>query len=120
MNGTVTQLECDYKQKQVVLVQQCVETAVTYASLIEIASNIIAELDVLVSFATAAALSPNVYTRPILHPIQTETKSKRILSLKNARHPCVELMDGVSFIPNMYELDTESAKLQLVTGPNMV
>jgi DNA mismatch repair protein MSH2 len=43
---------------------------------------------------------------------------QRKLFLKNARHPCVELMDSVSFLPNDYDLNEQSS-LQLITGPNM-
>lgn len=37
-----------------------------------------------------------------------------------ARHPCVELMDGVNFIANNYHFEKKKSNFQLVTGPNMV
>jgi DNA mismatch repair protein MSH2 len=117
-------LEDEYKHKQQALTVQCVETALTYMPMVEQAATVVAELDIFQSLASVAALSPAIYTRPILHPMTgaaegDATVPKRRLHLKNARHPCVELMDGMSFIPNTYELDAESARLQLITGPNM-
>lgn len=73
------------------------------------------ELDVLIGFATAAALSPSgPYIRPIIHPL-----GAGILNLQQARHPCVELMDGVQFIPNDYTLQRDVSNFQIITGPNM-
>lgn len=127
-------LETDYRHQQQALTVQCVETALTYMPMVEMASSVVAELDIFQSLASVAALSPAVYTRPILHPMTASSSidtsatesvdgapavPKRRLHLKNARHPCVELMDSMSFIPNTYELDVESARLQLITGPNM-
>lgn len=124
-SDSIKQLEQDYKKKQQELISQCIDTALTYLPIVDIASKIVSELDVLVSFASVAALSPSVYSRPILHPLvdpascADSTPPVRVLNLKNARHPCVELMDNMSFIPNDYDLHSETSRLQLITGPNM-
>jgi dsDNA-specific endonuclease/ATPase MutS2 len=39
--------------------------------------------------------------------------------LMQARHPCVEAMDDMSFIPNDVVLKREDSNLQIITGPNM-
>ena len=39
--------------------------------------------------------------------------------MQEARHPCVELMDEVQFIPNDYDLVRGTSGFQIVTGPNM-
>ena len=70
----------------------------------------------LASFATVAALSPVEYTRPIIHP----NDHKSCIKLSQARHPCVELMDEVSFIANDYDLVQDESSYQIITGPNMV
>ena len=57
-------LQSEYDAQQAVLVQQALDTARTYLPVVEAVAALIAELDVLVSFATAAALSPGVYVRP--------------------------------------------------------
>jgi hypothetical protein len=36
-----------------------------------------------------------------------------------ARHPCVESMDEMSFIPNDVVLRRKTSNLQIITGPNM-
>jgi len=83
-------------------------------SVAESASRLVAEIDVLVSFATVAALAPVEYVRPTVLP-----KGSGILRLRKARHPCVELMDRVDFIPNDYDFVKGDSQFQIVTGPNM-
>jgi DNA mismatch repair protein MSH2 len=79
---------------------------------------------VLTSFAAVAALAPNTYCRPVLHPLGSGTddsneRPSRVLSLRKARHPCVELMDYMDFIANDYNLCDGSSSFQIITGPNM-
>lgn len=70
-------LQSEYDEKQSELVTQAVETARTYLPVVEAIAAILAELDVLLSFATAAALSPGKYIRPTIHE-----KGSGILNLK--------------------------------------
>jgi DNA mismatch repair protein MSH2 len=107
-------IQDDYREQQQELVVKALETAATYTPLLECVAHLIAELDVLVSFSSSAALSPGVYVRPTL--LQ---KGGGVLQLEQARHPCVELMDGVNFIPNNYDLVRGTSGFQIVTGPNM-
>mmetsp|Transcript_31903 Transcript_31903/g.45919 ORF Transcript_31903/g.45919 Transcript_31903/m.45919 type:complete len:825 (-) Transcript_31903:85-2559(-) len=107
-------IQVEYREKQQELVEKAVETASTYVPLLECVASLVAELDVLIAFATAAALSPGVYVRPKMLP-----KGAGELVLLQARHPCVELMDGVDFIPNDYVLRKGQSEFQIVTGPNM-
>ena len=89
-------------------------TATTYLPVAEAAAAIVAELDVLTAFATAAALAPGEYVRPTVHPA-----GGGIINLQGARHPCVELMDGVDFISNDYDMKRGESNFQIITGPNM-
>ena len=95
--------------------EKAVETARSFIPLIEAASNMVAELDVLASFAASAALAPVEYVRPLVRPLGTN-----VIKLHKARHPCVELMDGVDFIANDCILNSSGANFQIITGPNMV
>lgn len=105
----------EYQEKQQELVNKALETASTYLPVLETAAGLIAELDVLLSFATTAALAPAEYTRPKILP-----KEMDFIDLKNARHPCVELMDGVThFVPNNCTMRKGVDQFQIVTGPNM-
>jgi len=58
-------------------------------------SRTLAQLDVLTSFAMLAASSLRQYVRPKLR-----LQGTGLLDLKQVRHPCVELQDSVSYIPN--------------------
>ena len=104
----------EYKSQQAGLVGKAVGTATTYLPVAEAAAAIVAELDVLVGFATAAALAPGEYVRPVVHP-----QGGGIINLQGARHPCVELMDGVDFISNDYDMRRGESNFQIITGPNM-
>lgn len=128
-------------------------TARTYLPIVETACDVVSQLDVLVSFATVAALSPESYVRPSLSPLTSRTRANttassdgekdsriddamdeekdgsgstarqqtdRKIILRKARHPCVELMDGIDFIGNDYTLEESSSNFQIITGPNMV
>jgi hypothetical protein len=44
---------------------------------------------------------------------------KKVCLLRGARHPCVELMDGVDFVANSYDLRSGDKEFMLITGPNM-
>lgn len=77
-------------------------------------SSMVAEIDLLSSFAHLAALRN--YTQPILEPTP-------ILEIVGGRHPVIEhLMDTAGegrFVPNDLYLDTSGPCLLLLTGPNM-
>jgi DNA mismatch repair protein MSH2 len=93
-----------------------VATAATYTPVIETAARLIAELDVLLSFAHVASHCPaGDYVRPRF----VDDGEQAEIKLMGARHPCVELQNGVSFIANNYEFERSNSKFQIVTGPNM-
>lgn len=91
-----------------------VETACTYLPLLEAATGLVAELDVLVAFGHVAALAPTEYVRPTLLPA-----GSGVLKVVEGRHPCLEMQADVSFIPNDYIMETGKSNFGLVTGPNM-
>jgi len=97
-------------------VTHSMEMAVTYVPLLEKASLIIAELDVLASLAHVAAFSPHGYCKPVM----TDSEEDGVgIELEGARHPCVELQENVEFIPNDFNMVYGSSTFWLVTGPNM-
>lgn len=55
----------------------------------------LAQLDCLLSFAIAAISAPNCYTRP-----KMSSEGSGVLEFKQLRHPCLELQEDVTFIPN--------------------
>ncbi len=71
----------------------------------------VAELDVISSFASVAVKYN--YVRPTIN------LSGRV-SIKDGRHPVVEaLMKNAQFVPNDTELDENSNRMAIITGPNM-
>jgi DNA mismatch repair protein MutS len=78
-------------------------------------ADALAELDVLVSFATVAA--EHDYTRPDVG-VDPETNGDRGgVHIEDGRHPVVERTEA-SFVPNDAHLD-RSERLAVLTGPNM-
>lgn len=88
-------------------VDRVVETGV---SLKEMAASL-AELDVL------ASLSEVAWDRRYCRP---EVDRGGLMSIEGGRHPVVEeALGGDPFTPNGIELDTDGARIALLTGPNM-
>lgn len=133
MSERYLDLEKEYQSKQDEVVGKVLDVAMTYLPLLESVGQLVSELDVLLSFAVVSATSSQGYVRPTMLPLlprdqDGKVEGKRIISLKDARHPCVELMDNMTFIPNDYvlqntqlstETETDNAMFQIITGPNM-
>lgn len=81
-----------------------------YIKKIQEAGYVLAYLDCLYALADAASVYG--YVRPCLN-------SKKIIKIKNGRHPVVERIQDELFIPNDVYLDSESQRILIVTGPNM-
>ncbi|MDA0713139.1 MAG: DNA mismatch repair protein MutS, partial [bacterium] len=78
-------------------------------------AKIIAQLDVLASFAEVA--DRQRYIRPKLLPM-----SNRQMQIVEGRHPVVEVLANKrknTFVPNNTEMNTDTNRLLLITGPNM-
>ncbi len=75
-------------------------------------ASLVAQLDVLCSFAQLAR--DNKYVRPVLDDSQA-------LSITQGRHPVIEkqLPLGESYIANDVFLDRETQQMIMITGPNM-
>ena len=56
---------------------------------------LLATLDCVVSLASVAVSAPVPYCRPKILP-----RGSGVLELVDCRHPCLEMEDHVSFIPN--------------------
>lgn len=77
---------------------------------VQTTAHAIARLDVLCSFANVSV--QNRYTRPLVNA------SGRIV-LSDARHPVVEALLDVPFVPNDVLLDSGENRVAIITGPNM-
>ena len=106
----------EYQVKQREIASRAAEVAATYVPVLERASFIVSELDVLASLAHVAATSPHGYCLPIMTDGEEDGLG---IELKAARHPCVELQDDVDYIPNDVSLKFGESSFLVVTGPNM-
>ena len=104
----------DYKQIQDELVQRVLMIVSSYYPVMEKVSGLIAELDVLVSFAVSSTLSStSVYVKPIF------AEDDGQIIIKKCRHPLIELMDPLTCIANSCEMIKGKSNLHIITGPNM-
>ncbi|MBE6764859.1 MAG: DNA mismatch repair protein MutS [Ruminococcaceae bacterium] len=77
---------------------------------VQATAHAIARLDVLCSFANVSV--QNRYTRPLVN-----ASGKIVLS--DSRHPVVEALLDVPFVPNDVLLDSGDNRVAIITGPNM-
>ncbi|KAA1473044.1 DNA mismatch repair protein [Dentipellis sp. KUC8613] len=103
-----------YKRTQSGLVKEVVSIASTYTPVLEHLNGVLAHLDVILSFAQVAVNAPEAYVKPTILD-----KGAGDLILKEARHPCLEVQDDMSFIPNDVEMVKNESEFQIITGPNM-
>lgn len=86
------------------------EQVKTYIPNLKRQAKRIAELDCLQNFSEVA--TNNNYTEPVI-------SSRRVLDIKDARHPVVEqVMERDQYVPNDCLLD-DNGFIYLITGPNM-
>lgn len=83
-----------------------------YIPAIQLDSNLIAQLDCLLSFAKLS--TDNRYMKP-------EINDDDIIEIKQGRHPVIEkqLPLGETYVPNDIYLDSNSQQIMMITGPNM-
>lgn len=111
MEGTI--LGADERARQLEYELFCAlrEQVAHYIDAIQTTSDALAEADVLLSLAEKA--QHHRYCRPRL----LENRSLRIV---NGRHPVIEqVQTDCSFVPNDTEMDEESNRVLILTGPNM-
>ncbi|OCF39837.1 DNA mismatch repair protein MSH2 [Kwoniella heveanensis CBS 569] len=107
-------LQDKYERQQRHLVKEVVGIASSYAPVLEMLDNVIAAIDVTLSFAHVSANAPIPYVKPKL----TERGTGDVI-LRGARHPCLEVQDDVTFIPNDHEMRKDTSEFVILTGPNM-
>jgi DNA mismatch repair protein MSH2 len=104
----------NYNRTQSGLVNEVVGVAASYCPVIERLAEVLAHLDVIVSFAHVSVHAPTSYVRPKMH-----SRGTGDTILKESRHPCLEMQDDVSFITNDVTLRRGTSEFLIITGPNM-
>ncbi|KAJ8331868.1 MSH2 protein [Batrachochytrium dendrobatidis] len=114
LSNNFAELTKAYELLQQNLSKDVISITGSYFPVLELLNQLVAHIDVLVSFADVAISAPMQYVRPnILLSGQGD------IILKKARHPCVEVQDDVSFIENDVDLVRNDSVFQIITGPNM-
>ncbi|KAF1963656.1 DNA mismatch repair protein [Byssothecium circinans] len=108
------QLSENYNRTQAGLVGEVVSVASSYVPVVEKLAAVLAHLDVIVAFAHVSVHAPTSYVRPKMHPRGTGNTI-----LTEARHPCMEMQDDISFITNDVSLVRGDSEFLIITGPNM-
>ncbi|KAI8335610.1 muts domain V-domain-containing protein [Blakeslea trispora] len=114
LNESHSTLSKEYEEKQRGLVKEVLDITATYCPTLEALGSVLAHLDVLVSFAHVSVMAPIPYVRPTMYPC-----GQGDVVLEEARHPCLEVQDYVSFIPNDVHMIRDTSEFQIITGPNM-
>ena len=94
------------------LFNDIVASLMDYVQVVQRNSQLIARVDVLLSFAKIAKY--NDYTKPLLD-------DSFVLDIKDGRHPVIEkqLPIGESYVSNDVYLDNDTQQIIMITGPNM-
>lgn len=108
--GLYEQTHHEYEELQADIVLETTKKAQQYYRHLMEVNDLLAQMDVLLSFASYASL--NHWCRPHI----VDDQSKKIV-LKRVRHPGLESMLGSQCIPSDFEVDTKN--IMMITGPNM-
>ncbi|KAF5287694.1 hypothetical protein FQA39_LY15794 [Lamprigera yunnana] len=114
LNEQYADIKVNYEQLQKSVVEKIFEVAAGYSDTLRNINLYIGKVDVLVSFANAAINAPTTFVRP-----KILKEGSGVLNLKKVRHPCLELQDGVTYIPNSVDFKSDDSLLYIITGPNM-
>ncbi|CCF57127.1 hypothetical protein KAFR_0C01330 [Kazachstania africana CBS 2517] len=108
-------LQKEYDKQQSTLVKEIVNITLTYTPVLEKLSLVLANLDVLSSFAHTSSYAPIPYVRPKMYGFGSTRKTK----LLGSRHPVLEMQDELTFIANDVVLENGTGEFLIITGPNM-
>ncbi|KAJ3442739.1 DNA mismatch repair protein msh2 [Anaeramoeba flamelloides] len=112
LNSQLNEIQEDYQNIQEDIVNGIITVCQGFGSFFDQLSEIVSEIDVLLSFATVATESTLPYIKPAMLPMEEQK-----IILKESRHPCVEVQEGVTFIPNDLSVNANSSFV-FITGPN--
>lgn len=95
VNDEHARLKREYEDIQKEIVEEVLRIVKGYCAPMEQLNDRLAVIDVIASFAHVSINAPVPYVRPKILP-----RGEGGIELTASRHPCVEVQDDVSFIPN--------------------
>lgn len=112
LEAKILHAEDKIQELEMALFQQLVAEVQSYLQPIQYNAHLVAQLDVLLSFAHLA--TELNYVRP-------EINDGLEIDIREGRHPVIEsnLPPGESYVPNDVYLHNEDQQVLLITGPNM-
>ncbi|BGP42822.1 MSH2 protein [Rhodotorula kratochvilovae] len=103
----------EYEKKQNGLVKEVIQIAASYCEVLESLNTVLAHVDVIASLANSALNAPIPYIKPMIFE-----RGGGSLKLEEARHPCLEVQEGIDFIANDVHLERDASEFCIITGPN--
>ncbi|TNY21324.1 muts domain V-domain-containing protein [Rhodotorula diobovata] len=113
LNDDYRDLSKAYDKKQSGLVKDVIQIAASYCEVLESLNTVLAHVDVIASLANSALNAPIPYIKPVVYE-----RGAGSLRLEEARHPCLEVQEGIDFIANDVSLERDHSEFCIITGPN--
>jgi len=102
-----------YQKQSDQLVAKTLQVASSYASVVERLADFIANFDVLAAFARVVVSAPCAFVRAELD------NTNKNINIEGASHVLVVENSEKSFVANDLQMQQETSRLHLITGPNM-
>lgn len=113
LNKRLKEVNAEYDRQSAQLVSRAMAVAATYSPVVERLSEHLGNLDVLAAFARVVATAPCTFVRPKLDA------TGKTVDVYGATHILVAANSEKSFVANDLQMDKDTSRLHLITGPNM-